>query len=165
MGCISIPPKHPLPLPLGEVAERSEDGEGKWVRKARSVTFGDSSPSGRAKDASLLGMTRKGGACHSGDGLSLSAAPFLPFSAQIFLHTPCAMCRSFLFTDFCPIFPHKPCSERSPFSTAPCAWPRVGISGLAGLLHISFAYGLRILKIILPIFSDRESECCYEVYL
>ena len=41
----------------------------------------------------------------------------------------------------------------------------IGISGLAGLLHISFAYGLRILKIILPIFSDRESECCYEVYL
>ena len=49
MGCISIPPKHPLPLPLGEVAERSEDGEGKWVRKARSVTFGDSFPRGRAK--------------------------------------------------------------------------------------------------------------------
>ena len=49
MGCISIPPKHPLPLPLGEVAERSEDGEGKWVRKALSVTFGDSSPKGGAK--------------------------------------------------------------------------------------------------------------------
>ena len=40
---------HPLPLPLGEVAERSEDGEGKWVRKALSVTFGDSSPKGGAK--------------------------------------------------------------------------------------------------------------------
>ena len=112
----------------------------------------------------LLGMTRKGGACHSGDGLSLSAAPSCPFLPKFFLHTPCAMCRSFLFTAFRPIFPHKPCSERSPFSTAPCAWPRIGISGLAGLLHISFAYGLRI-KIILPIFSDRESECCYEVYL
>ena len=49
MGCISIPPKHLLPLPLGVVAERSEDGEGKWVRKALSVTFGDSSPRGRAK--------------------------------------------------------------------------------------------------------------------
>ena len=54
MGCISIPPKHPLPLPLGEVAERSEDGEGKWVRKARSVTFGDSSPRGRAKGLDML---------------------------------------------------------------------------------------------------------------
>ena len=50
-----------LPLPLGEVAERSEDGEGKHaVRsqmdfimqegcKALSVTCGDSSPKGRAK--------------------------------------------------------------------------------------------------------------------
>ena len=34
----------PLPLPLGEVAERSEDGEGKWGCNALSVTFGDSSP-------------------------------------------------------------------------------------------------------------------------
>ena len=40
---------HLLPLPLGEVAERSEDGEGKPGRKALSVTFGDSSPRGRAK--------------------------------------------------------------------------------------------------------------------
>ena len=54
MGCISIPPKHPLPLPMGEVAERSEDGEGKWVRKALSVTFGDSSPGGRAKGLDML---------------------------------------------------------------------------------------------------------------
>ena len=59
-----------LPLPLGEVAERSEVGEGKrWLaltttadervfvlmqlvineRKTLSVTFGDSSPRGRAK--------------------------------------------------------------------------------------------------------------------
>ena len=45
---------HPLPLPLGEVAERSEDGEGKWVRKALSVTFGDSSPRGRAKGLDML---------------------------------------------------------------------------------------------------------------
>ena len=49
-----VPCKHPLPLPLGEVAERSEDGEGKWVRKARSVTFGDSSPRGRAKGLDML---------------------------------------------------------------------------------------------------------------
>ena len=38
-----------LPLPLGEVAERSEDGEGKPGRDALSVTCGDSSPGGRAK--------------------------------------------------------------------------------------------------------------------
>ena len=38
--------RHPLPLPMGEVAERSEAGEGS---KALSVTFGDSSPGGRAK--------------------------------------------------------------------------------------------------------------------
>ena len=40
---------HPLPLPLGEVAERSEDGEGIQGCMALSVTFGDSSPGGRAK--------------------------------------------------------------------------------------------------------------------
>ena len=45
---------HFLPLPLGEVAERSEDGEGKWMRRALSVTFGDSSPRGRAKGLDML---------------------------------------------------------------------------------------------------------------
>ena len=35
---------HPLPLPLGKVAERSEDGEGKPGCNTLSVTFGDSSP-------------------------------------------------------------------------------------------------------------------------
>ena len=45
---------HFLPLPMGEVAERSEDGEGKWVRKALSVTFGDSSPKGGAKGLDML---------------------------------------------------------------------------------------------------------------
>ena len=50
--------ERPLPLPLGEVAERSEDGKG-WDNvaqllieeccKALSVTFGDSYPKGRAK--------------------------------------------------------------------------------------------------------------------
>ena len=40
---------HPLPLPMGEVAERSEDGEGTPGRNTLSVTFGDSSPKGRAK--------------------------------------------------------------------------------------------------------------------
>ena len=39
----------PLPLSLGEVAERSEDGEGKQGCKTLSVTCGDSSPKGRAK--------------------------------------------------------------------------------------------------------------------
>ena len=38
-----------MSLPLGEVSERSEDGEGKLGCKALSVTFGDSSPRGRAK--------------------------------------------------------------------------------------------------------------------
>ena len=36
---------------MGEVAERSEAGEGKIGCKALSVTFGDSSPRGRAKGA------------------------------------------------------------------------------------------------------------------
>ena len=34
---------------MGEVAERSEDGEGKQGCNTLSVTFGDSSPRGRAK--------------------------------------------------------------------------------------------------------------------
>ena len=38
-----------MPLPLGEVAERSEDGERKPGCNTLSVTFGDSSPKGRAK--------------------------------------------------------------------------------------------------------------------
>ena len=38
-----------MPLPLGEVSERSEDGEGKLGCNTLSVTFGDSSPRGRAK--------------------------------------------------------------------------------------------------------------------
>ena len=46
--------QHPLPLPLGEVAERSEDGEGKFGCNALSVTFGDSSPGGRAKGVRML---------------------------------------------------------------------------------------------------------------
>ena len=37
----------PLPLPMGEVAERSEDGEGIPGCNTLSVTFGDSSPKGR----------------------------------------------------------------------------------------------------------------------
>ena len=40
---------HLLPLPMGEVVESSEDGEGIQGCKALSVTCGDSSPRGRAK--------------------------------------------------------------------------------------------------------------------
>ena len=46
--------RHPLPLPLGEVAERSEDGEGKTGCNALSVTFGDSSPKVGAKGLYLI---------------------------------------------------------------------------------------------------------------
>ena len=42
-----------MPLPLGEVAERSEDGEGEQKGcKTLSVTCGDSSPKGGAKGPS-----------------------------------------------------------------------------------------------------------------
>ena len=47
---IGVPRRHLLPLPLGEVAERSEDGEGKSGCNTLSVTCGDSSPKGRAKE-------------------------------------------------------------------------------------------------------------------
>ena len=44
---------HSLPLPLGEVSERSEDGEG--IRcKTLSAACGDSSPGGRAKGKGSL---------------------------------------------------------------------------------------------------------------
>ena len=58
-----LPCKPPLPLPLGEVAERSEDGEGKLGCNALSVTFGDSSPGGRAKGVRMLALncTHKNG--------------------------------------------------------------------------------------------------------
>ncbi len=49
--------KHPLPLPLGEVDERSEDGEGKLGCNALSVAYGDSSPKGRAKGCSFYFST------------------------------------------------------------------------------------------------------------
>ena len=44
----------PLPLLLGEVAERSEDGGGKPGCNTLSVTFGDGSPKGRAKGQYLV---------------------------------------------------------------------------------------------------------------
>ena len=64
--------KHPLPLPLGEVDERSEDGEGKPGCKALSVTFGDSSPKGRAKGCTLFYFSSPSG--RTPDSLSLSSA-------------------------------------------------------------------------------------------
>ena len=58
---ICVPRDHPLPLPLGEVAERSEDGEGMQPhRKALSVTCGDSSPKGRAKSVFCSDSSPKG---------------------------------------------------------------------------------------------------------
>ena len=45
---------HPLPLPLGEVAERSEDGGVIPGCNTLSVTFGDGSPKGRAKGQYLV---------------------------------------------------------------------------------------------------------------
>ena len=57
-GAIELPPC----LFLGEAVERSEDGEGKQG-KALSVTFGDSSPKGRAKGlhpASFFSALREG---------------------------------------------------------------------------------------------------------
>lgn len=44
----------PLPLLLGEVDERSGDGEGKPGCNTLSATFGDSSPFGRAKGQYLV---------------------------------------------------------------------------------------------------------------
>ena len=45
-----VPCEHPLPLPVGKVAKRGEDGEGiEKGCKTLSVTCGDSSPKGRAK--------------------------------------------------------------------------------------------------------------------
>ena len=49
--------KPPLPLPLGEVDERSEDGEGKLGCNALSVAYGDSSLKGRAKGCSFYFST------------------------------------------------------------------------------------------------------------
>ena len=39
---------------MGEVAERSEDGEGKLGCSTLSVTFGDGSPRGRAKGLRMV---------------------------------------------------------------------------------------------------------------
>ena len=57
---IGIFNRTPLPLPLGVVAERSEAREGKPGCNTLSVTFGDSSPRGRAK-----GLTDESGAAYA----------------------------------------------------------------------------------------------------
>ena len=70
----------PLPLPLGEVAERSEDGEGRTnilsfkAAFPLSVTFGDSSPKGRGK--SLFAQIIQKKELHA-------AVPFLLYPALI----------------------------------------------------------------------------------
>ena len=66
-GAIELPPC----LFLGEAVERSEDGEGNR-EKALSVTFGDSSPKGRAKGCTLFYFSSPSG--RTPDSLSLSSA-------------------------------------------------------------------------------------------
>ena len=66
-GAIELPPC----LFLGEAVERSEDGEGKQG-KALSVTFGDSSPKGRAKGCTLFYFSPLSGRVPA--SLSLSSA-------------------------------------------------------------------------------------------
>ena len=53
-AAVGVPYESPLPLPMGEVAERNEDGEGILGCNTLSVTFGDSSPGGRAKGLHVL---------------------------------------------------------------------------------------------------------------
>ena len=62
-----------MPLPLGEVAERSEDGEGKQGCKTLSVTCGGSSPKGRAKGLypSPVKYTKNGAYLHGYAPLTL----------------------------------------------------------------------------------------------
>ena len=49
-----------MPLPAGEVAERSEVGEGKPNCNPLSVTCGDSSPEGRAKGLQPVAKDKEG---------------------------------------------------------------------------------------------------------
>ena len=67
-GAIELPPG----LFLGEAVERSEDGERFPREKALSVTFGDSSPRGRAKGCTLFYFSSPSG--RTPDSLSLSSA-------------------------------------------------------------------------------------------
>ena len=70
----------PLPLPLGEVAERSEDGEGKQGCKTLSVTCGDSSPKGRAKGLypSPVKYTKNGAYLHRYAPFTILRLPIKP---------------------------------------------------------------------------------------
>ena len=70
----------PLPLSLGEVAERSEDGEGKQGCKALSVTCGDSSPKGRAKGLypSPVKYTKNGAYLHRYAPFAILRLPIKP---------------------------------------------------------------------------------------
>ena len=68
------PCRHTSPLPLGEVAERSEDGEGESFRNGRktlSVTCGDSSPKGKEFAAfALQAQMNEGIPCICAAGIS-----------------------------------------------------------------------------------------------
>ena len=70
----------PLPLSLGEVAERSEDGEGKQGCKTLSVTCGDSSPKGRAKGLypSPVKYTKNGAYLHRYAPFTILRLPIKP---------------------------------------------------------------------------------------
>jgi len=70
----------PLPLPLGEVAERSEDGEGKQGCKTLSVTCGDSSSKGRAKGLypSPVKYTKNGAYLHRYAPFAILRLPIKP---------------------------------------------------------------------------------------
>ena len=67
-GAIELPPC----LFLGEAVERSEDGERFPREKALSVTFGDSSPKGRARGCTPLHFSPLSGRVPA--SLSLSSA-------------------------------------------------------------------------------------------
>ena len=70
----------PLPLSLGEVAERSEDGGGKQGCKALSVTCGDSFPKGRAKGLcpSPVKYTKNGAYLHRYAPFAILRLPIKP---------------------------------------------------------------------------------------
>ena len=101
MGYSSIPRKNPLPLPLGEVAERSEDGEGKWVRKALPAC-GDSSPRGRAKGLDMLAQEMEHidtDTLHPlfyGRPFNLPALTLFLLSRPVLLRVDDAVCQHFL---------------------------------------------------------------------
>ena len=70
----------PLPLSLGEVAERSEDGEGTQGCNTLSVTCGDSSPKGRANGLcpSPVKHTKNGAYLHRYAPFAILRLPIKP---------------------------------------------------------------------------------------